>query len=144
MKMKSWTVRSHLGVFAIVTVLPVVLFAAGLAAWNASVQRRISERAVTETTRSLSLAVDRELGRAEALLTALASSPLIDAGDFASLHRQAAGLAGDGWITVIKPDGEQLMNTLVPFGTPVPRANGKCRRGSCVRKRRATKAGSGR
>ena len=54
----------------------------------------------------------------------LASSPLIDAGDFASLHRQAAGLAGGGWITVIKPDGEQMMSTLVPFGTPLPRAKG--------------------
>jgi PAS domain S-box-containing protein len=114
--------RSYLVVFAVLTVLPVVLFATGLVGWNASVQRELSVRALTETTRALSLAVDREIGKAEALLTALAASPLIDAGDFPSLHRHASRLGAGGWITIITPDGEQLLNTLLPFGAPVPRA----------------------
>ncbi len=115
--------RSHLVLFGVATVVPVLLVVAVFVWWTASLQHEGTERTVRTATRALSLAVDRELGRAEAVLLTLAASPDIDAGDLASLHRQAAAVSAAGaWIAMITPAGAQVFNTLRPFGERLPRA----------------------
>jgi PAS domain S-box-containing protein len=117
--------RSQLIVFGVVTVVPVFLVVAVLVWWTASLQRGNTKRTIWTATRALSLALDGELRRAEAILLTLAASPEIDHGDFASVYRQAASLSGTGaWIALIRPDHVQVFNTLRPFGDPLPLAVG--------------------
>jgi PAS domain S-box-containing protein len=72
--------------------------------------------------RTLSAEVDREIIGEIGRLEALAASPSLRQGDFASFQRQAeASLAlhQSGNIMVVDRDMRQLVNTWVPFGTPL-------------------------
>jgi len=76
-----------------------------------------------ETARALSLAVDRELASMRATLLLLVNSPILRSGDLQAFHRQcvdALGLRGT-WIILSEPSGRQLLNTLTPAGTALPR-----------------------
>jgi PAS domain S-box-containing protein len=83
--------------------------------------RQEVERHLQETTRALSLVVDRQLGQAEALLWSLSASRMLRAGDyegFDGLAREAVRLPG-AWIVVEEP-GRQVVNTHLPPGSPLP------------------------
>jgi PAS domain S-box-containing protein len=83
--------------------------------------RQEVEKHLQETSRALSLVVDRQLGQAEALLWSLSASPMLRTGDsagFDSLAREAIRIPG-AWIVVEEP-GRQLVNTRLPAGTIPP------------------------
>ncbi len=72
--------------------------------------------------RTLSMAVDREIAGEMGELQALAVSPSLRRGDFAAFQRQAeASLAfrQDVNIMLVDRNMQQLVNTWVPFGTPL-------------------------
>jgi PAS domain S-box-containing protein len=74
--------------------------------------------------RALMQAVDGNLQAVEAALRTLATSPSLAAGDLAAFH--ARGLEVTRTLdavsmVLLEPSGQQLLNTLVPFGTPLPR-----------------------
>ena len=115
--------RTYLILMAIAILVPVALiFAAGLEMllrW----ERDSRIRSVEETARSTALLVDREIAVAEASLRALANSTALREGRLADLHRDASGMNAAtpwAWTTVMADDGKVLMNTLVPWGTPLP------------------------
>ena len=56
--------------------------------WSASLQRQTVQPGMRDSAGALSLAVDRELGGPEEMLSTLAASPYIEAGDVASLQGQ--------------------------------------------------------
>lgn len=74
--------------------------------------------------RALTQAVDRELASSVTGLQALATSPLLENGDFAGFQRQASqvlpDLAGSS-IVLADPSGQELINTFVAHGDPLPR-----------------------
>src|SRR5262249_53565185 len=75
--------------------------------------------------RTLSAEVDREIIGEIERLHALAASPSLRQGDFAAFQRQAEAslaLRQSGNIMVIDRDMQQLVNTWVPFGTPLEKA----------------------
>jgi PAS domain S-box-containing protein len=79
------------------------------------------EKHLQETTRALSLVVDRQFGQAEALLWSLSASRLLRAGDYAGfdgLARDAVRIPG-AWVVVEEP-GRQVVNTRLPPGSPLP------------------------
>jgi signal transduction histidine kinase/ActR/RegA family two-component response regulator/PAS domain-containing protein len=87
---------------------------------------------VLQTARALSQAVDREMFGAQNALQGLAiSSRTIDRRDFAGFYRDAremldrTGIADA--IGVTDESGQQVVNTLVPFGTPLPHTNNLAR-----------------
>jgi hypothetical protein len=70
----------------------------------------------------LSAEVDREIIGEIGRLEALAASPSLRQGDFASFQRQAEAslaLRQSGNIMLVDRDMRQLVNTWVPFGTPL-------------------------
>lgn len=75
------------------------------------------------TARFLAAAVDRELEAIEAGLQMLAGSQALADNDLAALHHEASAAARTQIVNNIvlsNGDGAQLMNTLKPWGTPLP------------------------
>jgi PAS domain S-box-containing protein len=107
-------------------IVAVLLPAAGLFVWivGATYQRETdaAHRRLRETTRALSLVVDRELDKRAAIARTLASSATIAQGDLHGFYDQArAASEGSGnWVVLVDHD-DQLLNTSVPFGTLLPR-----------------------
>ncbi|WP_052401874.1 hybrid sensor histidine kinase/response regulator [Muricoccus aerilatus] len=115
------SVRAHLAVFALSIIVP-LLCLLGLAGWVAVQQaRREYEHQTILVTRNLAFDLDRELASYSGILKALATSPAIQDGDLRRFHEQAAQMAPPGGAIVMRDrSGQQLINTLFPFGTPLP------------------------
>ena len=86
-------------------------------------ERANIERDTVATARALMQAVDGELKGAQSGLAVLATSPYLAAGDLKSFYSQAQdalrNLAGNN-IVLIDPGGNQILNTLRPFGAALP------------------------
>jgi two-component sensor histidine kinase len=83
-------------------------------------QRDRVDQAALQHTRAVALRLDRELASRIELLRGLALSPALAQDDLFAFHEYAvtAAKAFDyGWIVLIDPDGQQLVNTLRPFGS---------------------------
>jgi len=88
----------------------------------------------------LSAQVDREIIGEIERLQALAASPSLRQGDFASSSHQAAAslaLRQSGNIMLIDREMQQLVNTWVPFGTPMEKAAGSGTYANGARNRQA-------
>ena len=76
-----------------------------------------------DTARALSLAVDREILSARAVLDTLEGSKSLEEGNFESFHYLAAAAAAKRESTrviLFALDGQQLVNTARPYGVPLP------------------------
>jgi len=86
-------------------------------------ERARLERDALVTARALVAAVDAELTGARSALQVLATSPHLASGDLRAFHAQAR-LAIEGLslanIVLIEKSGRQLVNTLRPYGEPLP------------------------
>ena len=73
----------------------------------------------------LSADIDRELSGLITVLETLASSVSLARGDLAQFHERASSALGprQAYVLVLDPNGQQLLNTRVPFGTPLPRTS---------------------
>ncbi|WP_313167604.1 hybrid sensor histidine kinase/response regulator [Massilia oculi] len=82
------------------------------------------ERNVMHTVRALVSTLDSKMLRAQAIAQTLSTLDAMAAGDFERVHRQARealGLAGTGMAAVLRDaHGQQLLNTGVPYGAPLP------------------------
>lgn len=115
-----------IGIAAALVVLLVLVLAPVLAlaiAYAVSVLRLNSEaidRGLQGTAHALSLAVDREVQTAEAVLFTLASSPAVDQQDWPTLYAQAASIAQrfSGWIVLTAPSMQQISTRCVLSAIP--------------------------
>ncbi len=109
----------------ILLVLCVALPCAAAMAWAVSAtyqrERTAFDQNLRETTRALALAVGRELGAAEAVGRTLAVSPDLAGGNLQSFYTQAQRVTepGGGWV-VLLDEQRMLLNTSLPFGSPLP------------------------
>ena len=115
------SLRSRLLLLSLALLLPALAVAAVTlyAGWRHA--RQEVEKHLQETTRALSLVVDRQFGQAEALLWSLSVSRLLQARDypaFDALARDAVRLPG-AWVVVEEP-GRQVVNTRLPPGSALP------------------------
>ncbi|PWC32826.1 sensor domain-containing diguanylate cyclase [Azospirillum sp. TSO35-2] len=120
----SFSIRTRIAALVVVCVLPASAFAGFLAALSHDRGRAEVEQVLTAAAQNLTFVVERDLGAVEAALLALSTSPSIDAGNLAALDRQARDvLAQSPGINLLHIDlnGQQLVNTARPFGTPLPR-----------------------
>ncbi|QIK77677.1 hypothetical protein G7077_00840 [Sphingomonas piscis] len=117
------SIRVHL--FALVGVcLLLAALAFGLVVLQArQISRQQAEAQARETSRALSLAVDRELERGQGILLALGASEAAERHDWAALDRQARAAFRDphAWIVVHDRRGQQWVNTRLPVGARLPR-----------------------
>ncbi len=117
--------RSHLIMLVLAALLPLMLFSVCMVLEFAREERRTTERGMRETARALALAMDREVGEVQAALGILALSRPLAAGDLEGFYWQCLDalrfLPHDAWITLSDLQGQLLLNTRLPYGTPLPR-----------------------
>lgn len=120
------SIRRQLSWLVAACVVPVWIVAGILVHHAYRAKRTQISGHLLEMARSLSMSVDRELAGAQAALMGLATSPSFEAGDLAAVHRQARMLLSSypgADIIVADAGGQQLVNSHLPFGAPLPRRN---------------------
>jgi PAS domain S-box-containing protein len=118
---RPWPVRTALGWFALSVVLPALLFIA-LQYRSAVVDKQTEvERQGLQFARAVAADIGRELSIKRAQLVALSTSPSLRSGDYAAFYAQAkSALKGlPGRVALLRANGEHVLNTLRPFGTPL-------------------------
>ena len=123
--LRTASIRNHLFLLALGTLLPVVLLAAGLAAVQARQERQTFERGMHDRVVAITSAIDAELRATVAALRTLAENPTLAEGElerFYGVVRRVKDLNRD-WVTVIlaNADGIQQVNATRPYGAePLP------------------------
>lgn len=122
--MRRFSFKSYLALLVAAAVVPLALFAAGMVRWAASDSRRDAEHAQANLVESLTLAIEGELRANEAVLDALATSPVLAKGDLAAFDAYArkVGAQRDSWIVLNDAQAQQLINTRLPPGSVLPRS----------------------
>src|SRR4051812_41589939 len=86
--------------------------------WRAAERARTNaEQRVVQVAANLAFNVDREIERHVTILNTLSTLPSLAARNWSAFYEQAAtALRDDGYIVLIDPDLQQIINTFVPFG----------------------------
>ena len=114
--------RAHLVIFGLAIVVPVLLYSAFLLHRYTQSVHASNERRALEIARALSADIDREITAIITTLETLATSPPLIYEDYADFYAQAReALRSRPWhVVLIGPNRQQLVNTRVPWGTPLP------------------------
>lgn len=136
-------IRAYLILTAVAVLVPVMVSSAIALNLLHEFGRASALRSLEETARATALTVDRELASAEAALHVLGSSPHLVTGDMAAFYGQAitAGRGNTAWVLLLDSDGQQIINTLVPYGTPMPRPVAKARVQEVIRTQKTLVSG---
>jgi hypothetical protein len=121
---KSRGLRTLLLWVVLASVLPVFLAIPGLTAYLYQRERADLDQALLQTTRALLQAVDGHLIAAQNGLELLAGSEELRRGDLAQFYKRGNDLVNLGFVhnvVLLDETGQQLMNTLQPFGQPLPK-----------------------
>ncbi|MEZ5669738.1 MAG: sensor histidine kinase [Alphaproteobacteria bacterium] len=99
--------------------LPVLAFGAYVLALYADLERERYSSFLTEAADGLAARIDQEISNSITTLKVLATSDLLDRGDYADFHARAqAALRGtESFVLLLGLDYQQLLNTRVPYGT---------------------------
>ncbi|MDB5644811.1 HWE histidine kinase domain-containing protein [Methylobacterium sp.] len=114
----------YLVALVIALIGPGLIFTGILLVRYAGTERARFEQDARETVRGIALSVDRDTAGLVSVLQTLATSPRLKDNELdsfdaqARLVRDAVGLD----LLLRRPDGQQLINTAVPRGAPLPRS----------------------
>lgn len=126
---RSISLRIYLVILLVCTLTPITIFAAWLMLHFAKAERQGIEAGLKDTNRALATALDREFQSSIAALNVLATSKLLDNGDFRAFYALAERARGTqtGWKTIIlhEPSGKTLLTLLTPYGKPLGPLVGK-------------------
>ncbi|MBD0270765.1 MAG: PAS domain-containing protein, partial [Acetobacteraceae bacterium] len=119
------TVRRHLAVLALALALPVTVFVGVLLWWFADAERSRLEAQAVSVARSAALSVDRELTGLISTVEVISLFDALEDGDLRTFHAQTLAVQERTGITVVLRDlsGQQVANTRVPWGEPLPKVN---------------------
>ena len=118
------SIQFWLTCLVIACILPAAIGATVLMLRSYEQDRANLEVARIGVARALMQAVDGEMAGAASVLQVLAESPLLAAGDlaaFQTLADHALGTTFGNNILLSLPSGPEVMNTLKPYGTPLPK-----------------------
>ncbi|MBV9557418.1 MAG: hypothetical protein JO254_10090 [Pseudolabrys sp.] len=124
---KRRTIRFWLNALVVACVLPAVIVASFILVREFNQERDSLVRDTIGTARALSQTVDAELTGVRSALLVLAQSSSLKNGAFADFYGEAKDLVGDlngQNIFLTDFNGQQVVNTLRPFGETLPRRNG--------------------
>ena len=115
--------KTYIALLIVATLAPVTIFGIVLGSLDPIKERAAILDQMSTTSKGLSLALDRQLEMSVTGLEALATSRAFLAGDFGAFREQADRYLSthEGWIAVLNENGEQLLNTVLPPGAPLPR-----------------------
>lgn len=116
------SMRRRLLALAAACVAGGLFLAAGTALHRARLEQQVIEDAALNVARSTVHAADREIAASLARLQALATSPALQFGDLRTFYDQlmATPLPEGTWFVLYDRE-RQILNTLRPFGAPLPR-----------------------
>jgi len=120
---RPFSLRALLLALALVLILPISIVAGLLLARSAMLERAQLEGRLLQVVDDLAAHIDRDLSNRLTTLQTLASSPALRDDDLARFHAQAsAAVTGWGSIFLVDPYSmQQVVNTLVPWGTLLPK-----------------------
>ena len=118
------TVTRTLLMLMLALTVPVVAFTVFVLVRHALDAQSRYAREAEQIAGFVSQIVDKELSNLAALLKGASNSTALQDGDFETFHREARRLVGGGGDIIVLRDRDQrqLLNTAVPFGTPLPPA----------------------
>ncbi|MBA2673119.1 sensor histidine kinase [Ramlibacter sp.] len=118
--LRSASISKNLFLLVLGTLLPVVLFSAGLAVVQARQERQTFERGMHDRVVAITSAIDAELRATVAALRILAESQALADGELEGFHGLALRVKNlrPEWVTVILADanGQQQVNAALPYG----------------------------
>jgi diguanylate cyclase (GGDEF)-like protein len=121
------TIRSRLALLVVACLIPASLMAVALISYNYQRERARLVRDSIATARALTSAMDRELTGMQSALFVLATSPHLSSDgssdNLRAFHSQAKEVLPNllaNNIVLIDANGRQRVNTLRPFGEPLP------------------------
>jgi two-component sensor histidine kinase len=117
------SLRLRLALLVTGTMLPLILFASGVVLLNHERRREAAFDHVLEVVRGMRLVLDTEMRGVTLALEVLGGSQALQRGDLEGFRQNAAAFLqrypGQG-ISVAARDGQQLLNTGIAAGQPVP------------------------
>jgi PAS domain S-box-containing protein len=120
----AWPAAIHLALLASIIALPLLALLGSLLYRTASVERRQVEQRLVQVAEDLVADLDRDIDRHFTILTTLISSRSLAGEDYAGFHARATlSLRDKGHVVLIDAQGQQLVNTFLPFGQ-APRLTG--------------------
>ena len=117
------SVRFRLTCLVLACILPVCIIAFLFVYYSYQYKRALMDQRVLGITRALSTVVDRQLDLMRASATALATSRNLATSDLAAFYKQAQTVLQDYPdydVVLSDASGQELLNTGVPFGKPLP------------------------
>jgi PAS domain S-box-containing protein len=117
------SLSSRLAMLVLACAIPAVLAAILLIAYNFQREKAHALEQAQELAQSAVNAVDREFASTQSALYALGTSDLLAHGDLGGFQQQASRVLQNlrvHSIVLTAPSGQQLVNTTVPFGDPLP------------------------
>ncbi len=118
------TIRSRLVLLTVLCMVPAFLMAALVLIYNYRQQQQELVRESVAGARALTRLIDRELAVAQVALNVLAASPALASRDHAAFQQQAQEVLKRGFINniaLIDATGQQLVNTVIPYGQALPK-----------------------
>lgn len=122
-------VRSHIALLAAAILLPTVICSAVVLNMLLTAERQAALRSMQELARASVNAIDREMTFAMATAQALQTSRNLREGRFDAFYEQAR-VSNSGraiQAALIEESGQQVFNTVRPFGTHIPAPNAAAR-----------------
>jgi hypothetical protein len=115
-------VRTHLIVFGLAIVVPVLLYIGFVLHRYTQQERVANEQRALEIARAISADIDREITSIITTLQTLATANELAICDYESFHARATqALQPRKWnVVLIDMNNQQVLNTRVPWGTPLP------------------------
>jgi two-component sensor histidine kinase len=121
--MQPRPLRTQLMILTLASALPITAFC-GLLLWQLEARERAQyEERLQQTAYNLAGDIDRQLDAMLAMLKTLTTSTALKRGEFAEFHAQSRqAIAGYNYAIILAdPTGQQLLNTRVAYGAPLPR-----------------------
>jgi PAS domain S-box-containing protein len=121
-KPRGLSLLSHLVAYALLISAPVLLFSIWMVNHYSKAEREATEQQARWYARDLSKSIEHELRRVADQLNTLSHSRSLLGGDLENLYRRASHAAQifRGSMVVRDASGQQLLNTRVAWGTPLP------------------------
>ena len=118
-------IRSYLAWMVAAALVPVVIAAAVAVGKVRQAERTAALAGLNETVRATSLVVDRETQGSLSALKALGDSAHLQSGDMQAFYAQALALNQPPhvWTLLLDDKATLVLNTALPFGTPLPPAS---------------------
>jgi signal transduction histidine kinase len=116
--------RTNLLLLVAAVAVPLIVVAGVLVLSLLKAEHDASRRAASDRVRAVMTAVDAKLLAALGAVDALSKSPRLRSEDLAGFYREATDIARaqPDWsaITLLTPEGKQLLNTARPYGAELP------------------------